>query len=105
MLAAAVPTAGRAQRAVDAVVKALAARFGNRLVTSQAVREKHANTVSWIASEPPDAVVFPQTTSDVQEIVGSAQRTVCRSFRSAPAPRWKGTSTRLAVASRSTSGT
>jgi D-lactate dehydrogenase (cytochrome) len=69
MLAAAVPTAGRAQRAVDAVVKALAARFGNRLVTSQAVREKHANTVSWIASEPPDAVVFPQTTSDVQEIV------------------------------------
>src|SRR5712671_396317 len=47
----------------------LAARFGNRLVTSQAVREQHGNTTTWIANEPPDAVVFPQTTADVQEVV------------------------------------
>jgi D-lactate dehydrogenase (cytochrome) len=47
----------------------LAARFGNRLVTSQAIREQHGNTTTWIANEPPDAVVFPQTTADVQEVV------------------------------------
>jgi len=55
--------------AIEAVVAALAAKFGNRLVTSRAVREQHANTTSWIANEPPDAVVFPQATDDVQDIV------------------------------------
>src|SRR4030095_4226416 len=55
--------------AVKAVLTALAAKFGNRLVTSQAVREQHANTTTWIANEPPDAVVFPQATEEVQDIV------------------------------------
>ena len=59
----------RDQRAIDAVIAALAARFGNRLVTSRAVCEQHGNTTTWIANEPPDAVVFPQATSDVQDIV------------------------------------
>jgi D-lactate dehydrogenase (cytochrome) len=59
----------RDRAAVDSVIAALAARFGNRLVTSQAVREQHGNTVTWIDNQPPDAVVFPQTTADVQEIV------------------------------------
>ena len=34
--------------AIKAVVAALAAKFGNRLVTSQAVREQHANTTTWV---------------------------------------------------------
>ncbi|MFL6822191.1 MAG: FAD-linked oxidase C-terminal domain-containing protein [Xanthobacteraceae bacterium] len=55
--------------AVKAVLTALAAKFGNRLVTSQAVREQHANTTTWIANEPPDAVAFPQATEEVQDIV------------------------------------
>jgi D-lactate dehydrogenase (cytochrome) len=55
--------------AVRAVVAALAAKFGNRLVTSQAVREQHANTTTWIANQPPDAVVFPQAAEEVQDIV------------------------------------
>src|SRR5713101_2200639 len=55
--------------AVKAVVGALAANFGNRLVTAQAVREQHANTTTWIPNEPPDAVVFPQAAGDVQDIV------------------------------------
>jgi len=55
--------------AADRVVTALAAQFGNRMVTSQAVREQHANTTTWIANQPPDAVVFPQTTEDVQQVV------------------------------------
>ncbi len=56
-------------KAADAVITALAARFGNRLVTSQAVREQHAHTTTWIDNQPPDAVVFPQTTEDVQDVV------------------------------------
>jgi D-lactate dehydrogenase (cytochrome) len=56
-------------KALATVLAALAARFGNHLVTSQAVREQHGNTTTWVANEPPDAVVFPQTTDDVQEIV------------------------------------
>ncbi len=59
----------RDPKAVELVVRALAAQFGNRLVTSAAVREQHANTTTWVANEPPDAVVFPQTTADVQQIV------------------------------------
>src|SRR6476646_1545728 len=55
--------------AVKAVIAALAARFGNRVVTSQAVREQHANTTTWIANEPPDAVVFPQASDEVQDVV------------------------------------
>src|SRR5262245_58723395 len=56
-------------RAVAAAVAALAQEFGNRVVTSQAVREQHANTLTWIPNEPPDVVVFPPSTADVQEIV------------------------------------
>jgi D-lactate dehydrogenase (cytochrome) len=56
-------------RPVEAVIAALAAKVGNRLVTAQAVRAQHANTLTWIANEPPDAVVFPLTTQEVQEIV------------------------------------
>jgi len=50
-------------------VAALTAAFGNRVVTSAAVREQHANTTTWIENEPPDAVVFPQSQADVQETV------------------------------------
>jgi D-lactate dehydrogenase (cytochrome) len=63
------PRTRRNPQAVAAAIASLAARFGNRLVTSQAVREQHANTATWIGNEPPDAVVFPQATEDVQEIV------------------------------------
>jgi len=47
----------------------LTAAFGNRVVTSRAVREQHGNTVTWIANQAPDAVVYPQSTEDVQQVV------------------------------------
>ncbi len=56
-------------KAVAAVVEKLAARFGNHLVTSQAVREQHAHTTTWLPSQPPDAVVFAQEAADVQDVV------------------------------------
>ena len=55
--------------AIRKAIAELTAAFGNRLVTSQAVREQHGNTVTWIANQPPDAVVYPQSTEDVQQIV------------------------------------
>jgi D-lactate dehydrogenase (cytochrome) len=58
------------RKAADKVIGQLAAQFGNRMVTSQAVREQHAHTTTWIANQPPDAVVFPQNTDDVQQVVG-----------------------------------
>jgi D-lactate dehydrogenase (cytochrome) len=67
-------TQGGAPRArhdgsVADAIAALNAAFGNRVVTSAAVREQHANTTTWIENQPPDAVVFPQGAPDVQEIV------------------------------------
>src|SRR5438105_1058395 len=59
----------RDPKAVQATIAALAAAFGNRLVTSLAVRQQHGNTFTWIVNQPPDAVVFPQSADDVQQIV------------------------------------
>src|SRR5919201_2912001 len=59
----------RSSPSIAAAIAALAAKFGNRLVTSQAVREQHANTTTWILNEPPDAVVFPQASGEVQDVV------------------------------------
>src|SRR5438045_4957573 len=59
----------RDRKVVDAAIGALAARFGNRLVTSRAVCEQHGNILTWIENQPPDAVVFPQWAEDVQDAV------------------------------------
>ena len=59
----------RDPKSIETAVRELAARFGNRVVTSRAVREQHANTVTWIENQPPDAVVFPQSSEEVQDIV------------------------------------
>jgi D-lactate dehydrogenase (cytochrome) len=69
MAVAAVKAGARDKKAVEAAIGALAAKFGNRLVTSQAVREQHGNVLTWIENQPPDAVVFPQSTGDVQDAV------------------------------------
>jgi D-lactate dehydrogenase (cytochrome) len=60
---------GRDPGAIEATIRALTQEFGNRLVTSQAVREQHGNTLTWVANQPPDAVVFPQNIADVQNAV------------------------------------
>ena len=62
-------TARPSQATIDATVQKLAARFGNRLVTSQAVREQHGHILSWTPNQPPDAVVFAQSTEDVSDAV------------------------------------
>jgi D-lactate dehydrogenase (cytochrome) len=56
-------------QALASTLERLAARFGDRLVTSQAVRDQHAHTTTWLASQPPDAVVMAQETADIQDVV------------------------------------
>mgnify|MGYP003486282192 CR=1 FL=1 len=41
-----------------ALLARLPARFGNRFSAGTALREQHANTLTWIVCQPPDAVVF-----------------------------------------------
>ena len=69
MALAAEKTGTRNQKGVEAAIGALAASFGNRLVTSLAVRQQHGNVLTWIENQPPDAVVFPQSAGDVQDAV------------------------------------
>ncbi len=51
---------------VGAALAELAAVFGNRLVTSEAVRAQHGNITTWSVDGIPDGVIFPQSTEDVQ---------------------------------------
>jgi len=54
---------------IATAVDILHQRFGERLVRSQAVREQHGHTTTWLPNQPPDAVVFAQSTDEVVEIV------------------------------------
>ena len=76
-----------AQVAIERAIAELTASFGNRVVTSRAVREQHANTTTWVAGEPPDAVFFPQSAEDVQQAVR-----ICAQHRVPVIPFGSGTS-------------
>jgi D-lactate dehydrogenase (cytochrome) len=58
-----------APEAMAGLLARLQARFGNRFTTSAATRAQHANTVTGAENQPPDAVVFAQSTEEVAEIV------------------------------------
>src|SRR5882724_4664902 len=77
----------RDPKSIEAAVRALTAKFGNRVVTSMAVREQHGNTVTWIVNQPPDAVVFPQSAEDIRDIVR-----ICAAHRVPVIPFGTGTS-------------
>ena len=79
--------ARRDPKSIDAAIRELTAKFGNRVVTSMAVREQHGNTVTWIKNQPPDAVVFPQSTEEIQDIVR-----ICAAHRVPVIPFGTGTS-------------
>ncbi|HYY84136.1 MAG TPA: FAD-binding protein, partial [Beijerinckiaceae bacterium] len=67
------PLTAQRSRPDEATVAAITAelhkRFGNRAVTSLAVREQHGHTTTWIPNQPPDVVVYPETTEEVADIV------------------------------------
>src|SRR5262249_54647079 len=47
----------------------LRARFGERLAESEVVCRQHGNQLSEVPNEPPDAVLFPETTGEVADAV------------------------------------
>ena len=67
------PITAQRSRPDEATVAAITAelhkRFGNRAVTSLAVREQHGHTTTWIPNQPPAVVVYPDTTEEVADIV------------------------------------
>ena len=44
-------------------------RFGERFQAGEAVRRQHGHTLTWLPNQPPDAVVWPDSTEEVQEVV------------------------------------
>ncbi|AHM05362.1 D-Lactate dehydrogenase, cytochrome c-dependent [Roseibacterium elongatum DSM 19469] len=58
-----------------------------RVETGQALREQHGHTTTWLRNQPPDAVIFPTSTEDVQEIVRT-----CAAYRVPIIPFGTGTS-------------
>lgn len=57
-----------------ALVSELRAALGDRLSTSEAVRDHHSHGESWHAPALPDAVAFPVTTEEVSAIVAACAR-------------------------------
>lgn len=54
---------------VETVVGILKQRFGERCQTGTAIREQHGHTTTWLKNQPPDAVVFVQSTEEVANVV------------------------------------
>ncbi len=59
----------RNEAGIETAVGILKQRFGDRLQTGAAIREQHGHTTTWIENQSPDAVVFPQSTDEVAQIV------------------------------------
>ncbi|NIZ08823.1 FAD-binding oxidoreductase [Pseudooceanicola sp. HF7] len=57
-----------ADTAVEAVRAALKETFGDRLQTGATLCEQHANTATGRGTQPPDMVVYPETTQEVATI-------------------------------------
>ena len=53
----------------SATSTALKAAFGDRFQTGAALREQHGHTTTYLCNQPPDGVVFAETTGDVATVV------------------------------------
>src|SRR5581483_4722495 len=56
-------------RVIDAVIDDLRVRLGDRLSTAAAVLDEHGRDEGWHPAATPDAVVFPDSTAEVVEVV------------------------------------
>jgi D-lactate dehydrogenase (cytochrome) len=59
----------RNEAGIAAVLGILKQRFGERFQTGETVRAQHAHTTSYIPTQAPDGVVWPESTEEVQEVV------------------------------------
>ncbi len=65
----AVGATGRNDAGIATALPILRQRFGERYADSEALRSQHGHTTTWLVNQPPDAVVFPETTEEVVDIV------------------------------------
>jgi D-lactate dehydrogenase (cytochrome) len=63
---------GRVRGDVAAAIGILRQRFGERLQMGEEIRRQHANTITWIPNEPPDAVIWVENTEEVKSVVAVA---------------------------------
>lgn len=56
----------------DGVFNILKQRFATQLEHGAELRRQHANTLTWLDNQPPDAVVFATSTRDVADLVSIA---------------------------------
>ena len=54
---------------IATVIAVLQQRFGARAQTGAAIRQQHAHTLTWLPNQPPDVVVFAQSTDEVATVV------------------------------------
>ncbi|MDJ1007343.1 MAG: FAD-linked oxidase C-terminal domain-containing protein [Paracoccaceae bacterium] len=62
-------TLPRNETGIAAALGILAQRFGERFSRGEDIRRQHGHTMTWLANQPPDAVVFAETTEEVAETV------------------------------------
>jgi D-lactate dehydrogenase (cytochrome) len=58
---------------VATAIAVLRQRFADRLQTGEAIRRQHANTITWIPNQPPDAVIWVESQDEVIEVVRVAR--------------------------------
>jgi D-lactate dehydrogenase (cytochrome) len=66
-------TADGKKRDVPTAIAVLRQRFGDRLQTGEAIRRQHANTLTWLDNQPPDAVIWVENADEVSEVVRVAR--------------------------------
>lgn len=62
-------TLPRNEEGLEIAIGILKQRFGDRCQTGHAIREQHGHTTTWIPNQPPDAVVFVESTEEVADAV------------------------------------
>jgi D-lactate dehydrogenase (cytochrome) len=70
-----------------AAIAVLRQRFGERLQTGAEIRRQHANVITWIPNQPPDAVIWVESGDEVCQVVD-----VARTYRVPIVPFGAGTS-------------
>ena len=57
------------QRDISLAMGILKQRFGDKFLTGDSIREQHGHTTTYLTNQPPDAVVYAQSSDDVQWVV------------------------------------
>ncbi len=61
--------AERNENGIAVAIGVLKQRFGERLSEARSVREQHGHTMTWLTNQPPDAVIFAESTEEVRDVV------------------------------------